>query len=228
MTGLASVPFLCANLFRTYSLFNHPFIKNVTSCFILSAMYRRSATKKVWSQVLSFSLGTSLPKRALMPALMTLIRSLKTLTTPLATKRSVCYIYLLVYCNLTNWFIKVVLLVFLSVLHVVLYSTTLYVVCLCHLIFYSSYLLVFFKKCFNLFLLLVVHFYSTRLHCLFSALAFMLLKYTQHSRTHPLPFPSLLLKVCENSFFFFCWLNCDFIYLRSFFPLLPRLIELLL
>lgn len=69
--------------------------------FILSAMYRRSVTKKVWSQVLSFSLGTSLPKRALMPALMTLTRSLKTLTTPLATKRSVRYVYLLVYCNLT-------------------------------------------------------------------------------------------------------------------------------
>lgn len=82
--------------------------------FILSAMYRRSVTKKVWSQVLSFSLGTSSPKRALMPALMTLIRSLKTLTTPLATKRSVHYVYLLFYCNITNCFIKVVLLVFLS------------------------------------------------------------------------------------------------------------------
>lgn len=199
MTGLASVPFLCANLLRTYSLFNRPVIKNVMRCFILSAMYRRSVTKKVWSQVLSFSPGTSLPKRALMPALMTLIRSLKTLTTPLATKRSVRYVYLLVYCNLTNCFIKVVLLVFLSVLHVVLYSTTLHVVCLCHLLFY---LLVFFKKLFNLFLLSVIHFHSTRLHYLFSALAFILLKYTQHSRTHPLPFPSLPLKVCENSFLF--------------------------
>lgn len=208
MTGLVSVPFLCANLLRTFSLFNCPFIKNVMRYFILSAMYRRSVTKKVWSQVLSFSLGTSLPRRALMPALMTLIRSLKTRTTPLAMKRLVLYVYLLVNCNLTNCFIKVVLIVFFSVLHVVLCSTTLYVVWLCDLLFYSSYLLVFFKKLFVFTFSCTFSFHAITLFifcaCLYS---FKIYPTLTHSPSH-IPF------ITAKSV--------------SFFPLLPRLIELLL